>query len=121
MESSMARAVNQTIAWIAALFLSLIVFGIGLAIVFSLKPKHGGDHGATDEHGSAPSHDSHGAASDDHNAPDHPADSEAAHAKPKIEHEDPHAKDGHDEEKEITPASVKAKADEHSPEAAPHH
>jgi hypothetical protein len=117
----MARAVNQTIAWIAALFLSLIVFGIGLAIVFSLKPKHADDHGVTDEHGSASSHDSHEAAGGDHGAPEQPADSEAGHAKPKIEHEDPHAKDGHDEEKEITPASVKAKADEHSPEAAPHH
>lgn len=117
----MARAVNQTIAWIAALFLSLIVFGIGLAIVFSLKPKRADDHGAADAHGAASSHDSHESEGDDHGAPEHPADSEAGHAKPKIEHEDPHAKDGHDEEKEITPASVKAKADEHSPEAAPHH
>lgn len=117
----MARAVNQTIAWIAALFLSLIVFGIGLAIVFSLKPKHGSDHGVADEHGSASSHDSHETGDRDHKSPEHPAESGAEHAKPKIEHEDPHAKDGHDEEKEITPASVKAKADEHSPEAAPHH
>jgi hypothetical protein len=117
----MARAVNQTIAWIAALFLSLIVFGIGLAIVFSMKPKRSDDRGVTDEHGSASSHDSHEAAGSDHNVPAHPADSETVQAKPKIEHEDPHAKDGHDEEKEITPASVKAKADEHSPEAAPHH
>jgi len=119
MESFMARAVNQTIAWIVALFLSLIVFGIGLAIVFSLKPKYKGDHGSTDEHESAPALETHGTG--DHKSPDHPADSEAAHAKPKIEHEDPHAKDGDDEEKEITPASVKAKADGHSPDAGPQH
>lgn len=117
----MARAVNQTIAWIAALFLSLIVFGIGLAIVFSLKPGRKDDHDVTDEHGSAPTHDTHEAQGSDHHAPDHPADSEAGHAKPKIEHEDPHAKDGHEEDREITPASVKAKADGHSPEANPQH
>jgi hypothetical protein len=118
MESSMARAINQTIAWIAALFLSLIVFGIGLAIVFSLKPKHQDDHSVADEHEAASTHDAHGS---DHNAPEQPADGETLHAKPKIEHEDPHAKDGHDEEKEITPASVKAKSDGHSPEAHPQH
>ncbi len=117
----MARAINQTIAWIVALFLSLIVFGIGLAIVFSLKPKHKDDHGQANDHGSAPAHDTHDAHGSGHETPDHPADSEAAHAKPKIEHEDPHAKDGHEEEKEITPASVKAKADGHAPEATPHH
>jgi hypothetical protein len=120
MESFMARAVNQTIAWIAALFLSLIVFGIGLAIVFSLKPKHEGDHASSDEHEAAPAHETHGTG-DHKSSPDHPADSDAAHAKPKIEHEDPHAKDGGYEEKEITPASVKAKADEHSPDAKPQH
>jgi hypothetical protein len=127
----MARAVNQTIAWIVALFLSLIVFGIGLAIVFSLKPNHEDDHGSAHEHDAAPAHDAHDAhesqdshdshTTDEHKAPSHPADSEEGHAKPKIEHEDPHAKDGGDEEKEITPASVKAKADGHSPEANPHH
>jgi hypothetical protein len=125
MESFMARAVNQTIAWIVALFLSLIVFGIGLAIVFSLKPKHQDEHGSADGHETTPSHDSHDAHdthdADDHKAPSHPADTEAEHVKPKIEHEDPHAKDGGDEEQEITPASVKAKADGHSPEAKPQH
>ncbi|HYX36159.1 MAG TPA: hypothetical protein VE954_23910 [Oligoflexus sp.] len=118
----MARAVNQTIAWFVALFLSLIVFGIGLAIVFSMKPKHQDDHGSAHEPDAAPAHDAHDShKTDEHKAPTHPADSEAGHAKPKIEHEDPHAKDGGDEDKEITPASVKAKADGRSPEANPHH
>jgi hypothetical protein len=122
MESFMARAVNQTTAWIVAFFLSLIVFGIGLAIVFSLKPKHQDAHGSADGHEAAPAHDSHDTHdADDHKAPSHPADSDVEHVKPKIEHEDPHAKDGDDEEKEITPASVKAKADGHSPEAKPQH
>lgn len=115
----MARAVNQTIAWIAALLLSLIVFGIGLAIVFSLKPKHKDNHVSSDEHETAPAHASPDTG--DNKSPHQPADSEASQTKPKIEPEDPHAKDGDDEEKEITPASVKAKADEPSPDAGPHH
>jgi hypothetical protein len=114
----MARAINQTIAWIAAFFLSLIVFGIGLAIVFSTKPKHQADYSNSDESGMAPAHDAHGSES---RSLDHPADSEADYAKPKIEHEDPHAKGGHEDDQEITPASVKAKADGHSQEAHPQH
>ncbi|WP_141736181.1 hypothetical protein [Oligoflexus tunisiensis] len=110
----MARAVNQTVAWIVALFLSLIVFGIGLGIVLSMKPKHADDRDSSaGDHEMTPTHNAY---ENDHYAPDHPADSEVEHAKPKIEHEDPHAKDGHDEEMEITPESVKAKADGHSPE-----
>lgn len=119
MESYMARAVNQTVAWIAAFILSLIVFGIGLAIVFSLKPKHSSDHSSHDEHEAAAGHDAHDTGT--HKEPAYPANSEVEHAKPKIEHEDPHAKDGDDEEMEITPASVRAKAEEHSPEAKPQH
>src|SRR6478735_501192 len=105
MESFMARAVNQTFAWIAAFFLSLIVFGAGLAIVFSIEANHH-DH---DDHETAADHEA--ADASEHHADaasEHPADS---HAKSKIEHEDPHAKDGDDEEKEITPASVRAKGD----------
>ncbi len=140
----MARAVNQTIAWIAALFLSLVVFGVGLAIVFSLKPKHKedmghgeGDHEAThgdqESTGDTEHHSSeHGGSK----APDHPADAETHEGKPKIEAEAAHSKEGAEtghaqpkeshsaeEDTEVTPESVKAKghADEHTPEAKPHH
>ncbi len=120
----MARAVNQTIAWIAAFFLSLIVFGIGLAIVFSMKSRHKDGLGSHDDEHDKPHKESSQDQESKHEAeshsPEKPADE--GHAKPKIEHEEPHAKEDHgDEEKEITPASIKAKAEEHSPEAKPHH
>ena len=116
----MGRAVNQTVAWIAAFFLSLMVFGAGLAIVLNLRPQHRDDH---DDHEMAADHEAdesehHGAAASEHSTG---KEEQTSHSKPKIEHEDPHAKDGEDEEKEITPASVKAGEEEHVPEAKPHH
>ena len=118
MESPMARAVNQTVAWIVALFLSLIVFGIGLAILLSMKPKLKDDDRSAGDQDLTPSH---GSSEDAHGTPDHPADSDVEEARPKIEHEDPHAKGGDDEEKEITPESVKARGDGHSSDVSPEH
>lgn len=113
----MARAVNQSVAWVTAVFLSLFVFGGGLAIVFNLQPQNGPSKQA--EHESESAHQSHNAKSPKDSA--HTANSEIEHAKPKIEREDPHAKEEGDEDVEITPASLKAHDEEHTPEAKPHH
>ncbi len=147
MRLSMARAINQTIAWILAFVLSLIVFGIVLAIVMSTKSSHGGKdkilhssehnkHSDNSEHS-----DAHGGGAEEPNAhptdphaPQHPADAEVPAGKHESavnhgEKQEPHDSSNHAEgDVEMTPASVKAQTQPHSSEGethktapAPHH
>lgn len=118
----MARAINQATAWITALFFSLVVFGVGLAIVFNLKPKNRDsqhtDHQISNSH-QAPKSDEHSASDLGHDA----APSKSEHSDEK--HSDT-SHEGHENSKkpessshsaehdvEITPESVKAKAESH--------
>jgi len=122
----MARAINQATAWITALFFSLVLFGLGLAIVFKLKPKNKDgeytDHEVSDSH-QEPKSDEHSASDLGHGA----APSKSEHSDEK--HSDT-SYEGHENSKkpessshnsshsakhdvEITPESVKAKAESH--------
>ena len=137
----MARAVNQSIAWIGSFLMSSLVFGLGLSAVFNIHPKHKdlAEHASEDEgselhgkHGSAKGHSAqshetetthaaktHSTSAEQDSANEH--ESAASPMNPK------HAVAGEDEEKEISAASLKAKASSHSesepevPEAKPHH
>ncbi|MCX6130444.1 MAG: hypothetical protein NTX25_15450 [Proteobacteria bacterium] len=123
----MARAINQTIAWTLAFFLSALIFGIGLALVFSLQPNHKDfeAHENTHEDAHEPQANGHGG-STEHDTKTSGKESE--HATEKADAPS-HAKATSDsaDEQEISASNVKAKTTDHDtheetvPEAKPHH
>ncbi len=124
----MARALNQTMAWIISGAVSAVIFGSIVGIMLSnkgskheVKDEHDVAHGEdTSSHGSSHStHDTHNAQQAEH-AESHEPSKEKAHDKP--HGSDPaHPKEAkqvsHDEE-EIKAETFEHKGGDHSP--APH-